>query len=145
MIKRALITGVNGMDGSHLADFLLTKGYEVFVKPNQKIFCRGHIDLGHSRFHCWKKHGHGRVDLNTALQQSCDSYFYEIAQRVGIDRIAEMARRFGLGDLTGIDLPNEQGGLMPTTSWKKKNLGNRFQVQEKKYKKIGPNWHKVMI
>ena len=100
------------------------------VTPDQNIFCRGHVEIGNARFHCWKKHGHGLVDLNTALQQSCDSYFYEMAQRVGIDRIAEMARRFGLGDLTGIDLPNERGGLMPTSSWKKKNLGVSWQKGE---------------
>ena len=100
------------------------------ITPNQKIFCRGHIDLGHSRFHCWKKHGHGLVNLNTALQQSCDTYFYEIAQRVGINGIAEMAGRFGLGHLTGIDLPNEQRGLIPTTSWKKKTLGTPWQKGE---------------
>lgn len=100
------------------------------VTPGQNIFCRGHVELGNARFHCWKKHGHGLVDLNTALQQSCDSYFYEMAQRVGIDRIAEMAQRFGLGDLTGIDLPNERGGLMPTSSWKKKNLGVPWQKGE---------------
>ena len=100
------------------------------ITPKQKIFCRGHIDLGNSRFHCWKKHGHGLVNLNTALQQSCDSYFYEIAQRVGINGIAEMAGRFGLGHLTGIDLPNEQRGLIPTTSWKKKTLGTPWQKGE---------------
>ncbi len=100
------------------------------ITPNQNIFCHGHIDLGNSRFHCWKKHGHGLVNLNSALQQSCDSYFYEIAQRLGIDHIAEMARRFGLGDLTGIDLPNERGGLIPTSSWKKKKLGTPWQRGE---------------
>jgi penicillin-binding protein 2 len=97
------------------------------IKPEQKVFCRGHVQLGNARFHCWKRHGHGWLDLNGALQQSCDTYFYEISKRVGIDKIAEMGRRFGLGRVTGIDLPNERGGLMPTSAWKKKRLGVAWQ------------------
>jgi penicillin-binding protein 2 len=100
------------------------------IKPEQKVFCRGHVELGNARFHCWKKHGHGWLDLNGALQQSCDTYFYEISKRVGIDKIAEMGRRFGLGQVTGIDLPNERGGLMPTSAWKKKRLGVAWQKGE---------------
>ena len=100
------------------------------ISPGQNVFCRGHVELGNTRFHCWKKHGHGLVNLHTALQQSCDTYFYEIAQRVGINKIAEMGYRFGLGKLTGIDLPNERGGLLPTSSWKKKRLGESWQKGE---------------
>ncbi len=100
------------------------------VMPDHKVFCRGHVELGNARFHCWKKHGHGWMDLNAALQQSCDTYFYEIAKRVGIDKIAAMGRRFGLGQSTGIDLPNERGGLMPTSAWKKKRLGVPWQKGE---------------
>ena len=100
------------------------------VTPDHKVFCRGHVELGNARFHCWKKHGHGWMDLNAALQQSCDTYFYEIAKRVGIDKIAEMGQRFGLGQSTGIDLPNERGGLMPTSAWKKKRLGVPWQKGE---------------
>ena len=92
------------------------------IKPEQKVLCTGHVELGNERFHCWKRHGHGWLDLNGALQQSCDPYFYEISKRVGIDKIAEMGRRFGLGRVTGIDLPNERGGLMPNSAWKKKTL-----------------------
>ena len=100
------------------------------IKPEQKVFCRGHVELGNERFHCWKRHGHGWLDLNGALQQSCDPYFYEISKRVGIDKIAEMGRRFGLGRVTGIDLPNERGGLMPTSAWKKKRFGVAWQKGE---------------
>jgi len=100
------------------------------ITPSQNIYCRGHVELGNTRFHCWKKHGHGLVNLHTAIQQSCDTYFYEIAQRVGINKIAEMGHRFGLGKLTGIDLPNERGGLLPTSSWKKKRLGVSWQKGE---------------
>ncbi|MBK19679.1 MAG: penicillin-binding protein 2 [Rhodospirillaceae bacterium] len=100
------------------------------VLPDHKVFCRGHVELGNARFHCWKKHGHGWMDLNAALQQSCDTYFYEIAKRVGIDKISEMGIRFGLGEATGIDLPSERGGLMPTAAWKKKRMGVPWQKGE---------------
>jgi penicillin-binding protein 2 len=100
------------------------------ITPEKKIFCRGHVDLGNSRFHCWKRHGHGWVDMNGALQQSCDSYFYEISKRTGIDAIAAMARRFGLGSPTGIDLPGERSGLIPTAAWMKKKIGVSWQMGE---------------
>jgi len=95
-----------------------------------RAFCRGHVQLGNARFHCWKKYGHGWLDMRGAIQQSCDVYFYEIAKRVGIDGIAEMARRFGLGQLTDIDLPGEKPGLMPTAAWKKRALGVAWQGGE---------------
>ena len=100
------------------------------ITPENKVFCRGHVELGNARFHCWKRHGHGWMDLNSALQQSCDTYFYEIAKRVGIDAIAEMSRRFGLGSKTGIDLPGERSGLVPTAAWKKKKTGVSWQKGE---------------
>lgn len=100
------------------------------ITPEKRIFCRGHVDLGNARFHCWKKHGHGWMDMNSALQQSCDSYFYEISKRTGIDSIAAMARRFGLGSLTGVDLPGERSGLIPTAAWKKKKIGVSWQQGE---------------
>jgi len=95
-----------------------------------RVFCRGVTQLGNARFHCWKKHGHGWLDMRGAIQQSCDSYFYEIAKRVGVDNIADMARRFGLGADTGIDLPGEKAGLIPTTAWKKRALGVAWQGGE---------------
>jgi penicillin-binding protein 2 len=100
------------------------------ITPENRVFCRGHVDLGNARFHCWKKHGHGWMDMNSALQQSCDSYFYEISKCTGIDSIAAMARRFGLGSLTGIDLPGERSGLIPTAAWKKKKTGVSWQKGE---------------
>ncbi len=89
------------------------------ITPEQTVYCQGHIDLGTHRFHCWKKHGHGSVNLVEAIQHSCDVYFYEVARRVGIDRIADVARRFGLGSPLGIDLPNEVSGLIPDRAWKR--------------------------
>ena len=88
------------------------------VTPDQRIACPGHLDLGDNRFHCWKRGGHGAVDMVEAIKQSCDVYFYEIARRCGIDRIAAMSRRFGLGQVLGVDLPAERSGLIPTRAWK---------------------------
>lgn len=87
------------------------------ITPRTIISCPGHMDLGDHRFHCWKKGGHGGVDLNAALMHSCDVYFYEAARRIGIDKLAQMARRLGFGGQTGIDIPGERSGLMPTRDW----------------------------
>jgi penicillin-binding protein 2 len=90
------------------------------VTPNTKHFCSGELELGDSTFHCWKKHGHGAMDMVSAITQSCDVYFYEIAKRTGIDRISAMARRMGLGHVLDIELSGERKGLMPTRAWKKR-------------------------
>ncbi|NQV84906.1 MAG: penicillin-binding protein 2 [Rhodospirillales bacterium] len=92
------------------------------IGPENKILCTGEMELGNATFHCWKKDGHGWMDSFNAMMQSCDVYFYEVALRTGIDRIATMARRLGLGAPLGIDLPGEKSGLVPTREWKKKTL-----------------------
>jgi len=86
--------------------------------PAERVFCPGHMDLGDTRFHCWRRGGHGGVDLRSAIKFSCDVYFYEMARRVGIDRIAAMANRFGLGVDLGIELPGARRGLVPTRAWR---------------------------
>jgi penicillin-binding protein 2 len=90
---------------------------ERLITPSHTEFCPGYGRYYGRRFHCWKKGGHGRVDLEGAIQHSCDVYFYELGQRLGIERIAEYARRFGLGSVTGIDLGNERSGLVPDPEW----------------------------
>ncbi|MFC7333437.1 penicillin-binding protein 2 [Rhodocista pekingensis] len=92
------------------------------VGPDFRVFCPGHYELGSHRFHCWKKGGHGAMSMHDAIKHSCDTYFYEVSRRVGVDRIAEMARRFGLGQPTEIDLPGERGGLVPDSRWKRERL-----------------------
>nr|WP_049766812.1 penicillin-binding protein 2 [Rhodospirillum centenum] len=92
------------------------------VSPDFRVFCPGHYELGSHRFHCWKKGGHGAMSMHDAIKHSCDTYFYEVSRRVGVDRIAEMARRFGLGQPTEIDLPGERGGLVPDSRWKRERL-----------------------
>ncbi|MGJ3258392.1 MAG: penicillin-binding protein 2 [Rhodospirillales bacterium] len=89
------------------------------ISPDHKVHCSGEYELGDAKFHCWKRRGHGFVDAMEAITESCDVYFYEIAKRTGIDRIAATARKFGLDAPTGIDLPGEQGGLIPTRDWKR--------------------------
>lgn len=90
------------------------------LDPKEKINCPGYYDLGDTRFHCWRLHGHGPLDLRGALKNSCDVYFYEVARRLGIDRIAAMANRFGVGVDLGIELPAARKGLMPTREWQQK-------------------------
>ena len=98
------------------------------VTPNYEVFCGGHTSLGNARFHCWKSHG--RVAFHEALSQSCDVYFYDLARRVGVDGIAAMSRRFGLGSALGLDIPGEQPGLVPTSQWKRDTLGEPWQRGE---------------
>jgi penicillin-binding protein 2 len=90
------------------------------ITPKSQFFCTGELELGDSTFHCWKKTGHGTMELVSAITQSCDVYFYEIAKRTGINRISAMARRLGMGQILDIELAGERQGLMPTRAWKKK-------------------------
>src|ERR687892_440781 len=92
------------------------------VTPDLTVHCPGHLRLGSHTFHCWKRWGHGEVALVDGLAQSCDVYFYELARRVGVDAIADMARRLGLGARLGIDLPGERAGLVPDRAWKRAAL-----------------------
>lgn len=88
------------------------------ITPGERVSCPGYIELGDTRFHCWRKGGHGAVDLRTAIKVSCDCYFYEVARRIGIDRIAAMSNRFALGVEPGIELPGARTGLVPTRAWR---------------------------
>ncbi len=88
------------------------------VSPGDAVNCPGYLDLGNARFHCWRQGGHGTLDLRGGLKNSCDVYFYETARRVGIDRIAAMAHRFGLGTELAIDLPGARAGFIPTREWR---------------------------
>ncbi len=87
------------------------------VTLTEHINCPGYIDIGTSRFHCWKQGGHGPLDLRGAIKNSCDVYFYEVARRLGMDPMAAMAKRFGLGVPLGIELPEARTGFVPTREW----------------------------
>ncbi|HTR18069.1 MAG TPA: penicillin-binding protein 2 [Acetobacteraceae bacterium] len=88
------------------------------LTPGDRVFCPGYIDLGDTRFHCWRKGGHGSLDLRGGLKNSCDVFFYEVARRTGIDDIAAVANRLGLGVDLDIDLPGARRGLIPTRAWR---------------------------
>ena len=100
------------------------------ITAGHQVFCAGHTQLGKHRFHCWKRGGHGKLNLENAISQSCDIYFYDIARKVGVDRIAEMAHRFGLGEELNIDMLGERGGLIPTKAWKLAVQGVPWQLGE---------------
>ncbi|MDB5399665.1 MAG: Cell elongation specific D,D-transpeptidase [Rhodopila sp.] len=88
------------------------------ITPSDRIGCPGYLDLGDTRFHCWRKGGHGMLDLRGGLKNSCDVFFYEVARRTGIDHIAAMANRLGLGVELELDLPGQRPGLIPTREWR---------------------------
>ncbi len=94
------------------------------ISPDQTVHCSGSYRLGNYVKHCHRTHG--SVNMQRAMSVSCDVYFYEVARRLGVDKIAEMARRLGLGAPSGIGLPNEQSGLVPTEAWKKNVRGQRW-------------------
>ncbi len=110
------------------------------ITPASTVFCTGSIDVGTTVFHCWRKGGHGTVDLHRGIVESCNVYFYELARRTGIERIAAMARRFGLGRTTGVDLPGERGGLVPTPDWKLDTTGMPWQMGETLLSGIGQGY-----
>jgi penicillin-binding protein 2 len=110
---------------------------EAGVSPSHRVFCPGFMELGRARFHCWKRPGHGWLAMHDGIKQSCDVYFYDLARRTGIDRIAEMAMRLGLGEVTGIELPGERAGVIPTRAWKLATIGEAWQGGETLVTAIG--------
>jgi penicillin-binding protein 2 len=107
------------------------------VSPDERVFCNGSMKLGNRRFHCWRRGGHGHLKMRQSLQQSCDVYYYEMAKRVGIERIAEMAGRFGLGSGADLPIPALKGGLIPDKAWKQKSYGEAWQVGDSLNSAIG--------
>jgi len=95
---------------------------------NDKIFCAGFYELGSRNFHCWLKGGHGKLTLQEAIQKSCDVYFYELARKVGVKRIGDMARRLGLGQAYNLPLTGLSKGFVPTKKWKKERFGTSWLV-----------------
>lgn len=87
------------------------------INPAEKIYCNGSYKLGNRRFYCWKRGGHGNVNLRQAIEQSCDVYFYETSRRTGVENIAAMARRFGLGAEAALPIPAIRSGLIPDREW----------------------------
>jgi penicillin-binding protein 2 len=103
---------------------------EGVITPDFKVHCTGGANFYGRYFQCWKKGGHGTVDLRHAIEQSCDVYFYTVGNMVGVDRIHKWATLLGLGAMSGIDLPNEVAGLVPSTEWKKQRTGEKWYAGE---------------
>lgn len=100
------------------------------INKDTVLYCPGHYYFGKRRYHCWKRGGHGAVNLKRAISESCDVYFYQVGLRVGVDRLAEYAGKFGLGHKSGIEMEHEKSGLTPTKSWKKKKYKRKWQEGE---------------
>ena len=100
------------------------------VRPSETVFCNGATRIYNRRFRCWRRAGHGRVDLRDAIKESCDVYFYHLGQKLGIERIADYARRFGLGRRTGLDVGGEKTGLVPDPEWSLRVRGDRWYPGE---------------
>ena len=111
---------------------------EGIVDQESHIHCPGHYNLGSNRIHCWtwKNGGHGTVNLERAIAESCDVYFYHLALKIGSLKMVEMASRFELGQLTGIELSGEKKGLIPSPEWAKFRKG--FFKQKGHYKIVVP-------
>jgi len=111
------------------------------INKDFKVFCKGKIESYGQTYHCWKKEGHGSVDLKEAMKQSCDTYFYEISRLLGVDRLSVTAKKFGLGNKIVENLfDNEKNGLIPSTQWKKNNLGKNWLLGETMITGIGQGY-----
>jgi penicillin-binding protein 2 len=103
---------------------------EGVITPETSIYCPGFYRFGNRIYRCWRRVGHGDVTLKRALAESCDVYFYQTGQRLGVDRLARYAKMFGLGSRTGIEMEHEKAGLVPSTQWKKKRYGKKWHEGE---------------
>jgi penicillin-binding protein 2 len=141
--KTPLINKVIGgmyAPGSTFKVIVAMAAIEAGIDADHRVSCHGWTDLGNARFHCWQKRGHGSLDMVGGLENSCDVYFYDLARRIGIDKIAEMANRFGLGHKIGIEIPGEKPGLIPTRAWKRSVLHQPWTPGENLVAGIGQGY-----
>jgi penicillin-binding protein 2 len=110
------------------------------INSGSRFFCPGYTELGGRRFHCWSRGGHGSVDAVKSLQESCDVYYYELAQRVGIDRIAEMARKLGIGVKHDLPMSAVSAGIAPDRAWKEARYGQSWQIGDSLNASIGQGY-----
>lgn len=116
---------------------------EKIIDINTSFYCPGYLTYGTRNYMCWKKGGHGRVNVVRALAESCDVFFYNVGQRLDIDKLAWYAKACGLGSPTGIDLEQEGVGLIPSTTWKKKRFGSAWSSGENLSAAIGQGYNLV--
>jgi penicillin-binding protein 2 len=113
------------------------------ISPGFTVNCRGHkhpLELYGMKYHCWKKQGHGYMSLKNAIKQSCDRYFYEAARLLGVDRLNETAKKFGLGNVVLGEHFNEKKGVIPSTKWKKEVIGQNWYLGETLINGIGQGY-----
>ena len=110
------------------------------VNPKMLVQCKGSVERYGQKYHCWKKKGHGFMNLRSAIKQSCDIYFYEVARRLGIDRLAVTAKKFGLGKKALSSFNEERSGVIPNTEWKIKNIGKPWYLGETLISGIGQGY-----
>ena len=111
------------------------------INPNFTVRCTGKTEMYDQTYHCWKKEGHGYMNLRNAMKQSCDTYFYEIARKLGVDKLSETAKKFGLGKkVFGNLFEIEKDGLIPNTQWKKNALGKGWLLGETMITGIGQGY-----
>jgi len=110
------------------------------LKAEDTFFCPGHFEISNNRFHCWKRRGHGTMNVADSIIQSCDVFFYEVGQKVGIDKISAMARRFGLGEHHDLPLSAVSRGVAPTREWKKKSFGKDWLLGDTVNASIGQGY-----
>ena len=110
------------------------------IGPEETVYCPGHIEMGGRRFHCWKRVGHGRVNVVQSLEQSCDVFYYEVAQKIGIDKISEMARKLGLGTRHDLPMSAVAEGIAPTKAWKQERYGKEWRIGDTINSSIGQGY-----
>jgi penicillin-binding protein 2 len=103
---------------------------EGVIDMNTTFYCPGHYYFGNRLYRCWKHSGHGTVDIRRAITESCDVFFYQVGQRVGVDKLAEYAQKLGLGQRTGVELEHEKSGLAPTKAWKRERYNEKWHEGE---------------
>lgn len=110
------------------------------IDPNETVYCPGHLEISDRKFNCWKRVGHGSMDLITSLRESCDVYYYDLALKVGIEKITEMARRLGLGEAHDVPMSAISEGLTPTKAWKETYRGAEWVIGDSANAAIGQGY-----
>ena len=110
------------------------------IRPLNTVQCTGKIELFGEKFHCWKKEGHGIMNMRSAIKRSCDVYFYELARKLGVDRLSKTAKQFGLGKRVLNNFVEERAGVVPSTAWKKKFIGQNWYLGETLHSGIGQGY-----
>jgi penicillin-binding protein 2 len=113
---------------------------EGLIEPDDTAYCPGHLEVSGRKFHCWKRAGHGWVDLQNSLKQSCDVYYYDLALKVGIEKISQMARLFGLGQRHDVPMSAVAQGLTPTKGWKLSAHGSEWVIGDTVNASIGQGY-----